>query len=86
MTGWYFRVLKEGMIQAGDYFRLQRRPFPEWTVAKCNDMMYKQKLDLKQAANLTACELLAPSWRETFYKRAQGKKKSDHSHIIGPNE
>ncbi len=43
MTGWYFRVLKEGDIQAGDYLQLQERPFPEWTVAKCNDIMHNQK-------------------------------------------
>lgn len=86
MTGWYFRVLKEGEIQAGDYFQLKKRPYPEWTIAKCNDVMYNQKQDLKLAAKLAACELLAPSWRDTLYKRAQGKKKSDHNRIIGPNE
>lgn len=39
LTVWYFRVLKEGEIRAGDYLQLQERPFPEWIVAKCNDVL-----------------------------------------------
>lgn len=86
MTGWYFRVLKEGAIQAGDILQLQERPYPEWTVEKSNNVMYKQKQDLELASRLAACELLAQSWRDSLYKRAQGRKKSDHSRVIGPNE
>ena len=86
MTGWYFRVLEEGAIQAGDSLQLQKRSYPEWTVEKCNDVMYKQKQDLELAARLAACELLAQSWRDSLYKRAQGKRKSDHKRVIGPNE
>nr|WP_209463183.1 MOSC domain-containing protein [Virgibacillus natechei] len=87
MTGWYFRVLKEGELQAGDRLRLQERPYPEWTVAKSNDIMYNQKQDLEQAARLAACELLAPSWRDTLSNRAQGKENTDsRRRVIGPNE
>lgn len=87
LTGWYFRVLKEGEIQAGDYLQLQERPFPEWTVAKCNDVMHNKKHDLELAARLAACELLAPNWRNTLSKRAEGKGKLDiRNRVIGPNE
>jgi MOSC domain-containing protein YiiM len=40
MTGWYLRVLKEGEIQAGDPLHLLERPFPQWAVATCNDVMH----------------------------------------------
>lgn len=87
MTGWYFRVLKEGEIQAGDYLRLRERPFSEWTVARCNDIMHNQKHDLELAARLAACELLAPNWRNTLSKRAQvGDKLDIRNRVIGPNE
>lgn len=87
MTGWYFRVLKEGYIEAGEHFQLQERPYPEWTVAKCNDIMHNQKQDLEQAASLAACELLASSWRDTLDKRARGEGKMDiRNRVIGPNE
>ncbi|WP_373895724.1 MOSC domain-containing protein [Virgibacillus natechei] len=87
MTGWYFRVLKEGEIQAGDHLSLQERPFPEWTVMKCNDVMYNQKQDTELAGRLAACELLAPSWRKTLSKRAEGRgSSSSRKRVIGPNE
>ncbi|MBS4207295.1 MOSC domain-containing protein [Bacillus sp. FJAT-50079] len=86
-TGWYFRVLKEGEIQAGDQLQLQERPFPEWTVARCNDVMHNQKHDLGLAARLAACELLASNWRTVLNKRAQGEGKLDiRNRVIGPNE
>jgi MOSC domain-containing protein YiiM len=86
-TGWYFRVLKEGEIQAGDALQLRERPLQEWTVARCNDVMHNQKHDLELAARLASCELLAPNWRNTLGKRAQGEGKLDiRKRVIGPNE
>lgn len=86
LTGWYFRVLEEGGIQVGDYLKLQERPYPEWTVMKCNDVMYNKKRDLDLAAKLAACESLAPSWRDSLSKRAKGKKSDSRKRVIGPNE
>lgn len=86
LTGWYFRVLQEGWIQAGDELQLQQRPYPEWTVAKCNDVMHHQRDDLELAARLASCELLAPSWQNSLYKRTQGKQSDIHKRVIGPNE
>jgi len=87
LTGWYFRVLQEGNIQEGDALQLQERPYPEWTLAKCNDVMHHQKQDLELAARLADCELLAPSWRDKLYKRTQRKGNVDSSNrLIGPNE
>src|SRR5699024_5071041 len=39
-TGWYFRVLKEGFVQAGTELTLVERPYPQWSIAKCNEVMY----------------------------------------------
>ena len=33
-TGWYFRVLEEGDIGAGDEIILCERPYPEWPLAR----------------------------------------------------
>ena len=86
-TGWYFRVLKEGYIQAGDSLQLLERPYPQWTVSACNDVMHNGKLDLERSASLAACELLASNWRETLKKRGQGEAKENvHNRLIGPNE
>lgn len=33
-SGWYYRVLEEGEVEAGADFDLVERPFPEWSVAR----------------------------------------------------
>lgn len=87
MTGWYFRVLQEGYMQAKDEFNLLERPFPEWTVARSNEIMHHEKDDLELAARLASCELLAPNWKNTLSKRAEGKGSRDiRRRVIGPNE
>ncbi|GAA0437736.1 MOSC domain-containing protein [Lentibacillus halophilus] len=86
LTGWYCRVLREGYIQAGDTFQLQERPYPEWTVAACNDVMYNHKRNRELSAKLAAVDVLAPSWQNTLSKRAQGQQSSDKKRVIGPNE
>ena len=86
MTGWYLRVLKEGEIQAGNALQLIERPFPQWTVATCNDVMHNQKHDLELSAKLASCELLAPNWRDTLSKRIKGEEKDIRNRVIGPNE
>ena len=32
-TGWYFRVLQEGVVEAGMELETLERPFPEWPLA-----------------------------------------------------
>ena len=39
-TGWYFRVLKEGVIEAAMNMELVDRPYPEFSVAWTNSVMY----------------------------------------------
>lgn len=85
-TGWYFRVLKEGNVQAGDSLILQERPYPEWTIAKCNDIMHFQKDNMELSARLAKCELLAPSWQNTLQKRVNGEASDIRKRVIGPNE
>jgi len=33
-TGWYYRVVEEGAVAAGDALDLIARPFPDWSVAR----------------------------------------------------
>ena len=70
----------------GDSLQLIERPFPEWTVATCNDVMHNRKRDLELSAKLASCELLAPNWRDTLFKRIKGEEKDIRNRVIGPNE
>lgn len=44
-TGWYYRVLEEGEVQAGDAFRLVERPNPAWSLARTLRVLYVDTLD-----------------------------------------
>ncbi|WP_404457800.1 MOSC domain-containing protein [Oceanobacillus kapialis] len=72
-TGWYFRVLQEGEIQAGTDLVLLDRPHPNWTIAACNEVMHQNKGDLQLANELAKCELLADSWKKVLLKRIGGR-------------
>ena len=44
-TGWYFRVLKLGTVEAGMPLTLVERPHPDWTIARANKVMHHDKHD-----------------------------------------
>lgn len=85
-TGWYFRVLKEGKVQAGTDFELIERPYPQWTIQACNEVMYIYKEDLRQAEELASCPLLAENWKRTFNKRLRGQESAIGKRVFGPNK
>ena len=70
LTGWYFRVLREGTVEPGVDVTLRDRPFPEWTVGRANQIMHHELNNRQAAADLANCPLLSPSWRQTLLKRA----------------
>ena len=85
-TGWYFRVLREGTIQAGSRLMLVERPCPEWTVASANDVMHRRTDDVHAAQRLAVCPVLAVRWRETLTKRVETKTVgSAAARLYGPN-
>ena len=85
-TGWYFRVLKEGYVQPDSLLVLRDRAFPQWTIARANEIMHHQRNDREAAAELAACPLLAPNWRETLSKRAtKGINPDSRPRLFGAN-
>jgi MOSC domain-containing protein YiiM len=64
--GWYVRVLREGYVTAGDSITLQERPYPEWPIARVNDIMYRREDDPATRATLAACPALSPRWRNVL--------------------
>ncbi len=71
-TGFYFRVLHHGWITAGQTFRLERRPFPQITVALANEVMHHRKADHAAARDLAGCVALSASWKDSLWSRAHG--------------
>lgn len=69
-TGWYLRVLREGLVRAGDTFQLMERPHPEWPIPLAHEVMHHRKKDVQAAEALAACPALSPEWVNELSLRA----------------
>ena len=69
-SGWYLRVVDEGLVQAGQSLQLLQRPFPEWTITRVNDVTYglADATDAERG-ELASCPALARSWQRTVGRR-----------------
>jgi MOSC domain-containing protein YiiM len=57
--GWYVRVLREGLVEAGQEVSLEEQPHPDWTVRAAGDVIRFRKRRPELAAQLARCEALA---------------------------
>lgn len=86
-TGWYFRVLREGYVAPKQLFTLVDRPYPQWTIARANEIMHQHLNERELAAQLAACPLLAPNWQRTLMNRAsRGTNPDPKPRLLGANE
>ncbi len=84
-TGWYFRVLREGFVQANQTVVLVNRPYPRWTIATANLIMHHQTEDRDAARALADCPALSLRWRTKLSKRAAGGGVENSSvRLYGP--
>jgi MOSC domain-containing protein YiiM len=65
-TGWYVRVLAEGVVAPGAPITLDERPCPGWTVARANHLMHIDSSDLSAVAELAALPPLSASWKSAL--------------------
>ncbi|KAF1702090.1 MOSC domain-containing protein [Pseudoxanthomonas suwonensis] len=83
-SGWYYRVIETGQVQAGDDLVLLERPHADWPLPRLMDLLYRRTLDqdeLRAALTLP----LVPSWQRTFERRLeQGQTESWESRLQGP--
>jgi len=85
-TGWYFRVLTEGFVEAGTQLVLSERPHPQWSVSLANDIMHQRTSDMEAARSLMECDGLALRWKATLAKRvATGSASSNDARLYGPS-
>jgi MOSC domain-containing protein YiiM len=68
-TGWYLRVLQEGIVETQEKFVLIERNFPEWTVIVAHELMYDPNANRNKIKDLMACALLSESWRDALSKK-----------------
>jgi MOSC domain-containing protein YiiM len=69
-SGWYFRVLTEGYVEAGQALTLLDRPFPQWTIAEVTEVLLHRRDDAEAAQELLKVPALAATWRAALRRRA----------------
>ncbi|CZR69776.1 related to phthalate 4,5-dioxygenase oxygenase reductase subunit [Phialocephala subalpina] len=86
-TGWYYRVLKEGYIEAGDEMVLIERPHPQWTIINIQKYLYKERKNAEVMKELAYLPKLGEETREIFLGRLQrGYFREDNDRLIGGEE
>ena len=81
-TGWYWRVLQEGVAEPGDVLELRERSRPEWPLARLIRLLYvetRNRPELEAARELAE---LAESWRRLVDRRLKTGSVEDWSRRI----
>jgi MOSC domain-containing protein YiiM len=65
-SGWYFRVLREGTIQAGVTMQLVQRMHTGWSVARASGVLYDKRADPEHVAALRTIPELAAGWKSSL--------------------
>jgi MOSC domain-containing protein YiiM len=58
-TGWYYRVLKEGYISAGNEILLVERKWPDWTIERVQEYLHRDKENMEKLIEVS----VSKSWR-----------------------
>ncbi len=74
-TGFYLRVLQEGLVSAGETIQVIERPHPAAKIVRVNRAL-NEKDNLALAQEFSELAPLTPSWRKMFKQRL---KKSEGS-------
>ncbi len=80
-TGWYFRILREGHIEAGDDIYLTERPFPEWPLSKVTGLIFTGCME-EQTLQLLLNAPLVNSWRKLVERRLATRELEDWSYRL----
>lgn len=62
-SGWYYRVLQTGTIQAGDAIVLRERPHPDFAFARLLEIVSHGGATVEELRRMTAMPGLAQQWR-----------------------
>jgi MOSC domain-containing protein YiiM len=72
ITGYYFRVLEEGIVETGNALVLKERDSHGITVSFANRIYHHDRGNREGIEKVLAVEALSASWRESFIKLREG--------------
>lgn len=76
-TGWYYRVVEPGIVDAGAYLALVDRPRPDWPLARLIDLLYVDTGNRDALIDATAIPELADGWRALYKRRLDSGATED---------
>ncbi|KAJ5314797.1 uncharacterized protein N7443_001681 [Penicillium atrosanguineum] len=82
-TGWFYRILQEGSIHAGDDIELMKRPYPEWTVARVQHYLYIEKENYEMMKVLANMAELGGEIRDIFKNRLNKIFENQEARLLG---
>ncbi|WP_313802807.1 MOSC domain-containing protein [Cytobacillus sp.] len=82
-TGFYFRVLAEGVVSKDDGLSLLHRHPKEITVSFANRIMHREKNNIEGIKQILEVEELSLNWRNTFLKRLAGTETDPRERLTG---
>jgi MOSC domain-containing protein YiiM len=87
VTGWYYRVIREGEVYSGAALQLIERPYPAAGLDAIQHVLHRDPMNLEAIRQLLDIPVLPASWRKTFEKRlATGLKESDTRRLSTPGQ
>jgi MOSC domain-containing protein YiiM len=63
-SGWYYRVLREGRLKAGDSIALHDRPNPDFPFVRLIEIIYHGKAAPDEIRRMSQLQGLASQWRD----------------------
>lgn len=83
-TGWYYRVLEDGLVKTGDRLELVDRVAPDWTLHRLWHTLYIDRLNLDELKGIAALDVLAEGWRKYAVRRLESRRVEDwHKRLDG---
>ncbi|WP_336983060.1 MULTISPECIES: MOSC domain-containing protein [unclassified Cedecea] len=76
-TGWFYRVLKEGTIHAGDPIEVIVRAWPQWSIAQILHYLYTETDNLAVTGQLAKLEPLGNEVKSVFQRRIENNDVED---------
>ncbi len=70
-SGWYLRILDEGLVEAGQEVLLLDRLNPGWTIRRAARTMLERQTAPEEAAALARCQGISKEWRNRLQKAAR---------------
>jgi len=63
-SGWYYRVLRTGALEAGDAVTLDERPNPDFPFTRLVEIVYRGKATREEIIRMAEMPGLASQWRD----------------------